>query len=196
MSVASSANAAFFNGTVAVGGSSNLLDASGAVTTDYTQAAQIDFVPDTGSMTGFTPFSFVPGVNTFLDLGFFFGDAVVFADILQFDPQVATPDNPFQLWTATKGVHTVSFTLTSTKVTQQDANGLDLQGSGYFEYLGSGATLEKTGAEWTYSIDGGFAFSTTNIATGAAPVPEPNTIALMGMAFAGLGIVSYRKRRA
>ncbi len=128
--------------------------------------------------------------GVFASVGFGFTDPAVFQD-LEFDPFVAEITS---FWTASSqwapGGANASFDLESMSITQQDSENLDLHGSGMLHLDGYEATM----ASWSLQIDHHTEAIFLTMTSTTSAVPEPGTIALLGIGLAGLVGVGMRKR--
>lgn len=100
-----------------------------------------------------------------------------------FDPFAAavTP-----LWTFTVGTSTFSFDLESVSIVQQNSSFLSLSGSGTLMATG----YYDTPGSWTFTGTGDSSIFTFASST----VPEPGTLALLGLGLAGMGLARRRRK--
>jgi hypothetical protein len=116
-----------------------------------------------------------------------FATGALFSDFT-FSPSL--DPNPIVLWTVTVGATTYDFLMTSVSIFEQEpgADALLLRGMGLLRITG----FDDTPGEWDFSAQqtglNVFSFSASN-----ASLPEPSTLALLGLGL--LGISAARRRK-
>ncbi len=166
--------------TINIGGGSAI--ATGGAGQDGTMwdvATGIDFT--TGGVVGLR-------TGDFLTVG-----PLTFADFTDFDFDPVLVPSPVTLWSTVPGFiqpdpTDASFVMDSVSVEVQTASTLTLRGFGTLSLEG----FDDTPGEWVMSLQGlvgSFSYSSTS-----ASVPEPGTIALLGIGFAGLVGVGVRRK--
>lgn len=203
---ANSANAAFINGFISFDGTLDIQDSAGASVPlnasfeiDYSDATALVFSAGSQEVSSaFGDFA-TEGVVVDDNTTTFFKDFSFVDD----SGNILVPPTVDELWIATDGDGN-GFRMDLSTITSvtREVGELDIKGTGaiYFEGTSeSGTSYERTLGTWSFSADNGFGntfnFSSGSHATGL-PVPEPSTYAMFGTAFAILGFVGYRKRKA
>lgn len=171
-----------FDGTATVNGGANVQ--LSAVTTISSITATVDDGTQGGS------YSSVPGGTL--------SPVVTFGTPITGIP--STPSLSGPLWSFTSGAWTYSFDVSTISVTLQNANFLDLQGSGIAYITGAGSPYTATVGDWTLdltSANGNRAVSFSFGANTAIPaVPDSGMTALLiglGMGGIGLGMIARRR---
>lgn len=152
------------------------------------------WTPNTGNIATATAINFVGGFTVTapaptLDLAGFAGASGAITSF-SFAPFPAGGVVP--LWTTTVGPNTLSFDLTSISVDLQNAAFLVISGSGIMHLTGFQDTVATFA--FTGQTAGGGTFSWSASDNAVSRVPEPSSIALIGLALAAFGFARRRMR--
>ena len=101
----------------------------------------------------------------------------------------------FYLYAEPRGPGTFLLTVTAQDGTSASAHVVGDSGAKYFGFYGTvGDTIDNITVSASASA-GGFAVGEFGISSGASPVPEPSTLALLGIGAISLLAYAWRKRR-
>jgi hypothetical protein len=180
----STASAVAITGTINIGGGSKVQSSGGYSTgLDFNCAIYCGgsvnmFPPPTGDFAGLGGLSTGPA-----------GGLTLYNFLYTSIPQQV-------IWEINDGSLLYSFTLASIQVVSGDSGNfstLVLSGTGYFDITnadGSDAGYSTTGGDWVYSQSGG------SFSSQSSSVPEPGTIALLGLGLLGIGIANRVRKSA
>nr|WP_223794867.1 PEP-CTERM sorting domain-containing protein [Marinobacter sp. F4216] len=168
----------YISGQIGFTGGYYVTDSTGTVVSDQLAAG------DRLSFFGVTVLGEPPGKNivTTGDYDGTEGTAVTMSDIV-YDPFYSLV-NP--LWSFTLAGVTYEFEMLNLTAEFQNATDLELDGKGLLKITG----FEDTQGYWSFSNQSGFTFSASSA------VPEPGTLALLGLGLAGLGVARRRQTEA
>ncbi len=173
------AHAALVTGSITFTGGVMVEDVNGNLATDFTTATQLDFLVA----------NILSSDGDFAVLGSSLSppaETVTFNDF-QFSP-VLSPSPVDPLWAAGD----FEFDLENITIESQTSGFLSLAGTGTI----LNAAFDDTPGTWTFSTQNTSAGGVFSFSANSTAVPEPSTYAMFGIAFLGLGLVGYRKRRA
>jgi len=124
--------------------------------------------------------------GTFAAEGVAFPDPVAFTDF-NYTPGSFAPVTP--LW----AVGGFTFDLATVTIEAQTPGFLSLSGTGTLMNAG----YDDTAYEWTYSSNplGNTSFEFFSAASSPTPVPEPGSLALLGLGLVGFAVTGYKRRR-
>jgi len=176
--IATSASATFITGTVGFNGNVGIWDTDTAgYITNYANGERLDFANvTTSAVNPFLPSN--TGTYSGLD-----GIATTMSSIT-YNPfySVANP-----LWSFTSGTSTYSFELTSLNIVGPITDGfMSLAGRGTLMATG----YQDTDGIWNWTAQTGLTFSA------GSSVPEPSTLALLGLGLCGLGFARRKQAQA
>ena len=163
------ANADFISGDITFSGD---FVPTGGAGINLSDATSIDFTDDDFDVDGAT--------GDFAAAGITQGDIGLMQDF-SFNPLPSTVDS---LWS----IAGFSFSLENISIVFQNDYFLILSGSGIL----SGAGFDDTNGSW--SLTANKAKSLFNFSAGSTAVPEPGTLALLGIGLLGMGLTRRRKK--
>lgn len=117
------------------------------------------------------------------------GTIVTIENPFVFDPAGSGTINPF--WAFTSGGLNYSSALEAWTIDQRIPDFLELTGHGTVSITG----FDPTPFVWALSLDqAGTLSAALSMSNAPKPVPEPGTLALLGLGLAGMGFASRRRK--